>query len=94
MKQLTAVYFGLAQRRYLKDENGPMSALGLDCAQRKLGANDDILESHKNGKHGIHICAKESIVLGPLKVYYINNRKHRVVGFNKARKLFEIAKKN
>ena len=42
----TALYIGLVQKRYLQDENGPKSALELDCLQRKLGTNYDILESH------------------------------------------------
>ena len=88
----TALYIGLPQRRYLQDENGPMSALELDCLQGKLGTSDDILESHKNGKHDIYICALENIVRGSLKVSYINNGKHRVAGYNEARKLFEITK--
>ena len=65
----------------------------MDCLQRKLGTNDDILESHKNGKHGIYICPTENIVLGLLKVSYINNGKHLVAGYNEARQLFEITKK-
>ena len=91
--QVKPFYNGLAQRRYLQDENGPTNALELDCLQRKLGASDDILESHKNGKHDIYICAMENIVLGLLKVFYINNGKHCVAGYNEARKLFEITKK-
>ena len=89
----TALYIGLAQRRCLQDENGPTSALELDCLQRKLGISDDILESHKNGKHDIYICATENIVLGPLKVSYTNNGKHSVAGYSEARKFFEMAKK-
>ena len=51
----TALYIGLVQQRYLQDENGATSALELDCLQRKLGTKDDILESHKDGKHDIYI---------------------------------------
>lgn len=51
-----------------------------------------ILESHKNGNHDIYICATKNIVLGPLKVSYINNGKHCIAGCKEARKLYEMSK--
>ena len=79
--------------RYLQDDNGPTSAPKLDCLQRKLRTSNDILESHIYGKRNIQICVKEDIILGPMKLSYINNGKHRVAGYNKTRKLFAIIKK-
>ena len=86
-KKKDYLYVGKAIRRYLDDENGPVSGIELDCLNPHVGS-DTILELYRD-RHDIDIFPAFNIISGPLIVETLRSNKWNVPKLDGLKILYE-----
>ena len=88
-KKKNHLYIGKVLNRFLRDENGPVESLRLDCLKLHVGTDTILEEVPKHLEHDIYNFPASDIITGPLSAIPQKGNKWNFPDYFKIKEKYE-----